>query len=109
MLRACIATVGWLAATVIFPVDAFGAAPTVPAETGPRETVLEVEVNSVPAPDALVVLRDEHDDLWLAVTDFEALRLRPPQAPALVFAGRHYLPVRAIDGSRVIVRAQRRA
>ncbi|MFO1377421.1 MAG: fimbria/pilus outer membrane usher protein [Steroidobacteraceae bacterium] len=105
MLRACIATVGWLAATVIFPVDAFGAAPTVPAETGPRETVLEVEVNSVPAPDALVVLRDEHDDLWLAVTDFEALRLRPPQAPALVFAGRHYLPVRAIDGSRVRIDA----
>lgn len=101
MLRACIATLGWLVASVIFPVDARGASSGASSETGPRETILEVEVNSVPAPDALVVLRDEHDDLWLAVTDFEALRLRPPQAPVLVFAGRRYLPVRAIDGSRV--------
>ncbi len=73
---------------------------------GPIETVLEVEVNSVAAPEALVVLRDRDDGLWLAVTDFEILRLRPPQAPPLVLAGRRYLPLHAIEGSSVRIDAQ---
>lgn len=101
MLRACIAALGGLAVAVMFPARASIAAAEASSASGPREIVLEVEVNSVAAPEALVVLRDEHGSLWLAVTDFEALRLHVPRVRPLVLAGRRYLPVHAIEGSSV--------
>ena len=101
MLRACIATAGWLGLAVIFPQFCAAGAPDVSSRPGATETVLEVEINSVLAPEALVVLRDEHDGVWLAVTDFETLRLKPPDVPAATVAGRRYLPLLAIVGSSV--------
>ena len=101
MLRACIASIAWFAGAVIFPQAGAVATASAASASVPQETVLEVEVNLVLAPEALVVLRDEHDALWLAVADFEALRLKAPEAPAITIAGRRYLPVLAIDGSSV--------
>ena len=93
-----LALVLWL---LVWPVQAAGAL---------RETVLEIAVNGEPAGEALVVLRDQGQGLWLRAEDLARMRLKAPAVAPVEHGGRRYFPLRAIPGAVVrIDEARQRA
>src|SRR5260221_836982 len=66
---------------------------TAPARTGFTEAILALQVNQLPASDPVLVLRSPEGAPLVRVADLRRLRMRVPEAGAVVQDGERYFPI----------------
>ena len=98
-----------IAAALSCPVAPPAAAQQLAAESGLHEAVLDIVINEAAHAEALIVLRDQAQGLWLEAADFARLRLAPPPVAPYPHQGKSYYALQAIPGAslRIDESAQR--
>jgi outer membrane usher protein len=71
------------------------------AADDPRETVLEISVNTPTGGESILCLRGDGNELWLVPEDFSRLHLKLPPGTPLVVAGHAYYRLAAIEGAKL--------
>ncbi len=92
-----------IAATLLLGPTATVLGQQLAAETGLHEAVLDIVVNDAAHAEALIVLRDRAQGLWLEAGDYAKLRLSPPPVAPYPHQGRAYYALQAIPGAVVAV------